>query len=152
MFTEIPFEWFMLLLRILLIFLLYFFVFQVIRVISRELRVAASRQTQTRSRWDELHGSLRVSNPGDSQLHPGETVTLDPVTVIGRNRRATVYVDSSFVSAEHTQVSWDQGYWWVTDLQSTNGTYVNSYKIDGPTALSPGDHLEIGGVTFQLVP
>ena len=38
---ELPFEWTVLLLRVVFIFLLYFFVFQVIRVISRELRVAA---------------------------------------------------------------------------------------------------------------
>lgn len=148
---ELPFEWFMLLLRILLIFLLYFFVFQVIRVISSELRAAANRQSPQPQRL-EVHGSLLVNDSGDSQLHPGEMIQLDPVTVIGRNRRATIHIDSSFVSAEHAQLAWDRERWWATDLHSTNGTYVNSYRIDGPTELEIGDHLQVGSVTFQLVP
>ena len=42
MLAPLPFEWFVLILRVLFICLLYFFIFQVIRVISRELRMAAA--------------------------------------------------------------------------------------------------------------
>lgn len=146
--TEVPFEWFVLILRVVFIFLLYFFVFQVVRVMTRELRaVAAVGQAAP-----DLRGALLVDDPGDSQLQRGDRFLLDPVTVIGRNRRANIYVDSAFVSGEHTQVSWEQGAWWVTDLHSTNGTFVNSRQVSVPTRLKTGDRIDIGGVRFQLVP
>lgn len=146
--TEVPFEWFVLILRIVFIFLLYFFVFQVIRVMSRELRAVAT----VGQSGPQPHGSLLVDRPGDSQLERGDRFQLDPVTVIGRNRRANIFVESTFVSGEHTQISWEQGNWWATDLHSTNGTFVNSRQISVPTRLNNGDRIDLGGIRFQLVP
>lgn len=150
MVTELPFEWFVLILRVVFIFLLYFFVFQVIRVISRELRSVADPGV-TENDWDVAWGSLRVDDPGKSNLYPGQILPLEPVTVIGRDRRATIPVDHSFVSAEHTQISWEDGQWWASDLRSTNGTYVNGSRISVSTALQTGDQIQVGDVTFRLL-
>lgn len=148
---ELPFEWFVLLLRIVFIFLLYFFVYQVIRVISRELRtVAAGGQGVAHA--PRVSGALVVVDPGDSQLHRGEVCALQPVTVIGRNPRATIVIDSSFVSSEHAQLTWDQDRWWVVDLRSTNGTMVNGSPIRAATGLRPGDEIQLGAIRLQLVP
>jgi hypothetical protein len=139
------------LLRIVFIFLLYFFVFQVIRVISRELRVVASQGAgviDTR----RLPGALLVADPGDSNLRRGDIYDLEPVTVIGRHPRATIVVDSSFVSSEHAQLNWEHDRWWVTDLRSTNGTLVNGAQIRVPTGLRPGDVIELGAIRLELVP
>lgn len=150
MVTELPFEWFILILRVVLIFLLYFFVFQVIRVISRELRVVADSAAAGPAR-EEAYGALRVEDPGESNLYPGQVLELEPVTVIGRDRRATIPVEHPFVSAEHTQLAWEEGQWWASDLRSTNGTYVNGTRINVGTALIPGDHVQVGDVVFVLL-
>jgi hypothetical protein len=147
-----PFEWFMLLLRIVFIFLLYFFVFQVIRVLSREMKHAAgAAQVQGRQGPAAPYGALRVEEGGESNLYPGQMLALDPVSVIGRDRKATISIDHSFVSAEHTQISWEGGQWWASDLRSTNGTYVNGSRINVSTALQPGDQIQIGDVALRLV-
>ncbi len=146
-----PFEWFVLLLRILFIFLLYFFIFQVVRVIGKELRFAAQRQSPDYGNT-EISGALLVDNAGESRLRRGQIVPLEPVSVIGRNRRATIYLDEPFTSAEHAQLSWDGGRWWLTDLHSTNGTRINGRRVEVPTRLAVGDRIEIGNVKLQLVP
>lgn len=150
MVTELPFEWFVLILRIIFICLLYFFVFQVIRVISRELRSVADPGSMASQR-DDVSGALRVEEPGKSNLYAGQIVELDPVSVIGRDRRATIVVEHSFVSAEHTQLSWEDGQWWASDLHSTNGTYVNGSRINVSTVIRPDDHIQVGDVTFRLL-
>jgi hypothetical protein len=151
--SDLPFEWFVLLLRILFIFLLYFFVFQVIRVIMRELRVAAGgRPGAAVAASDGLSGALLVTDAGESNLRRGDVFDLDPVTVIGRHPRATIVVDSSFMSSEHAQLAWQQDRWWVSDLQSTNGTFVNGTRVRAATGVRAGDTIEAGGVKFQLVP
>lgn len=148
---DLPFEWTVLLLRIVFIFLLYFFVFQVIRVISRELRVAAG-QSNRAPMERQIHGAILVAEPGDSNLNRGEVYDLEPVTVVGRHPRATIVIDSTFVSSEHLQLNWEQDRWWVTDLRSTNGTFVNGSQIRVPTGLRTGDVIELGAIRLQLVP
>lgn len=150
MLSELPFEWFVLLLRIMFVFLLYFFVYQVIRVVSRELRSAAAAGVPG---YDipPASGALIVTDPGDSDLRRGEIFDLEPVTVIGRHPRATIVIDSTFISSEHAQLTWEQDHWWLTDRRSTNGTFVNGNQIRVKTGIRPGDTIELGGVHFELV-
>ena len=152
MVSDLPFEWFVLLLRIVFIFLLYFFVYQVIRVISRELRTAASSGAAPVV-TPQVQGALMVADAGEaSNLRRGDVFDLEPVTVIGRHPRATIIVESTFMSSEHAQLAWEQDRWWVSDLRSTNGTFVNGTQIRVPTGVRMGDTIEVGGVRFQLVP
>lgn len=150
MINELPFEWFILILRILFIALLYLFVFQVIRVVSREMRAVADPHPAA-SEWNEVSGALRVEDPGKTNLYAGQVFDLEPVSVIGRDRRATIPVEHSFVSSEHSQISWEDGQWWASDLRSTNGTYVNGLRITVSTALQPGDRIQVGDVIFRLM-
>ncbi len=145
--SSIPFEWFVLLLRIVFIFLLYFFIFQVMRVLTRELRAAAEAGGP-----ETVSGTLLVEDSTNDYVRRGDAFILEPLTVIGRGRSATVRIDSSFVSGEHAQVSWSDGHWWATDLHSTNGTHVNSQLIRAPVRLNVGDRIQVGEVVFQLVP
>ena len=147
MLNDLPFDWFVLLLRITFIFLLYFFIFQVMRVLTRELRAAAET-----SGPEPLTGSLLVDESTNAYIGRGAAFVLEPVTVVGRGRSATVRIDSAFVSTEHAQISWHDGQWWATDLHSTNGTLVNEHSIDSPVRLNVGDRIQIGEVVFQLVP
>lgn len=150
MLSSLPFEWFILLLRLLFVFLLYFFVFQVIRVMLRELQVFAAGERAEPAR--DPGGSLLVKDPGDTGLRSGQRIPLEPVTVIGRHPRATIVLDDAFVSSEHVQLSWSDGRWWVTDLDSTNGTILNGRDVSVPTGLRFGDVIDIGEISLQLVP
>jgi hypothetical protein len=148
--ADLPFEWFLLILRLILIFLLYFFIFQVIRVVSRELRMMAGAQQPVYQ--PPAYGELLVIDPGQSPLAYGERFPLDPVTVIGRHPDCTIPVDARFVSSEHAQLTWDQEQWWVIDLGSTNGTLLNGRMVRGATPVRPNDVIELAGLRFQLVP
>jgi hypothetical protein len=147
---ELSFEWFLLILRLLLIFLLYFFIFQVIRVVSRELRVAAGAQQPVYQ--PPAFGELLVIDPGQSPLAAGERFLLDPVTVIGRHPDCTIPIDARFISSEHAQLTWDHDQWWVVDLGSTNGTLLNGRIVRSATQVQPNDVIELAGLRFQLVP
>ena len=43
-----------------------------------------------------------------------------------------------------------RGRWWVTDLGTTNGTFVNGARIVRPTELSAGDEVRFGQVRTRL--
>jgi FHA domain len=59
--------------------------------------------------------------------------------------------DDSQLSRRHARVSIDGGRLLIEDMGSTNGTFVNGDQIRGPTALSPGDTVQLGDSTLRLV-
>lgn len=145
---NLPFDIFILGLRIAFIVLLYLFLFQVMRVIMRDLRqVVPVDAAQPKSRY----GKLVVVDPGRSRLNPGTTYTLQAVTSLGRKPTNTITLDDDFVSTEHSLISWRDGRAWLEDVASTNGTYYNETEVNRPVALSDGDIIGIGGVRLKWV-
>ena len=64
----------------------------------------------------------------------------------GRARRLPI--DDSAVSRRHAELTPDDGVWYIRDLESQNGTYVNGVKIGERTKLRPGDQIRTGQTLF----
>ena len=59
-------------------------------------------------------------------------IVLDrPVSVFGKSSSVDVFLDNLYVSRRHFQISRKDDVFFITDLDSTNGTHVNSTKL-GP--------------------
>ena len=43
-----------------------------------------------------------------------------------------------------------QGQWWVEDLQSTNGTYLNDEPVSSPLVITSGDQVRCGQVILDI--
>jgi signal transduction histidine kinase/pSer/pThr/pTyr-binding forkhead associated (FHA) protein len=63
--------------------------------------------------------------------------------LIGRSGEALPITDST-VSRRHAEMTPDAGAWFIRDLQSQNGTYVNGEKIKDRIRLRPGDQIRVG--------
>lgn len=63
--------------------------------------------------------------------------------LIGRSSEALPLTDNT-VSRRHAELTPDDGEWWIRDLQSQNGTYVNGVQIRDRTRLRPGDQIRTG--------
>jgi pSer/pThr/pTyr-binding forkhead associated (FHA) protein len=70
--------------------------------------------------------------------------------LVGRRSGVDVELADSFVSAEHARLTQEGGRWWVTDLGTTNGTFVNGARIDRPTPLKAGDEVRFARVRARL--
>ena len=56
----------------------------------------------------------------------GDPITLlHPELIVGRNRDCDVSLRFPDVSGTHCKLTWQDGYWFVLDLNSSNGTWVN---------------------------
>ncbi len=131
------------LVRLLFLALLYLFLAAVVRILLRDLR-AAAREPGT-----EL-GRLVVVGSPEGEPPAGAVFPLDAVTTIGRDVNNTIVTDDAFASAEHAALTFRGKSWYVEDLRSTNGTYVNGSIVDGVAPVGFGDELQVGRVRFRL--
>lgn len=69
---------------------------------------------------------------------------------VGRSKACTVSFDDPQISGFHAEFTWDDGGFAVRDLGSTNGTLVNGEITKAKIGLRLGDHVQTGGVIFQL--
>lgn len=153
-FDRLEFDWFILLLRLLFVFLLYFFLYQVVRVTLRELVVLASQQSAGPGAGADARPSahLVVVDGAESDLPPGAVFPLEAVTTVGRQAGGTIAIDEPFLSAEHAEIAFDHGRWWLRDRGSTNGTYLNDVPVSVATGIRPGDIVQFGRIKLRFVP
>ncbi len=78
-------------------------------------------------------------------------VSLKLPTVIGRGKDVTLTLPHALVSRKHTEISEKDGWLFVKDLGSLNGTYVNNRRIKEAQKLPPNHLLTLGNVTFRAV-
>jgi len=130
------------LVRLLFLALLYVFLFAVVRVLLRDLRVASRGPA-------ELGRLVVVASPRGEPL-PGASFQLDAVTTIGRDVNNSIVVDDPFASADHAVLTFRGRAWYVEDLASTNGTFLNAIAVEGIAEVGFGDELQVGEVRLRL--
>jgi pSer/pThr/pTyr-binding forkhead associated (FHA) protein len=71
------------------------------------------------------------------------------ITQLGRRPESDVYLDDITVSRNHAEVTHREREFFVEDVGSLNGTYVNQERIEESTQIRHGDELQID--KFKLV-
>lgn len=147
------FDLFILVLRIAFIALVYFFLYQVGRVCVRELvtlgRITSTPDANTQPAIPDPASSLELIDAAESSYYEGTSFPLDHYTTIGRHQDNTIAIDDGFVSGSHAEVLFDQGEWWVQDLDSTNGTFINNQPVRSRARIAEGDIVQFGRVRFR---
>jgi hypothetical protein len=143
-------DWILLFLRLVFVVLLYFFLFQVVRLTTRELALLA-REDSRLPASRRATGRLVVVDLAETSLPIGAAFPLMPVTVIGRRPSCTVVLDDTFVSAEHAELEVTRQGWLLRDLGSTNGTFVNGQMVIGTTDVADDDIVQFGRVRLKLM-
>ncbi len=90
----------------------------------------------------EARGAALVIRSGGGRV--GESFVLEADRMaVGRRPDADIFLDDVTVSRDHALLVHRAGEWFLDDLGSLNGTYVNRQRIDSQR-LDDGDELQIG--------
>ena len=69
---------------------------------------------------------------------------------IGRAPDSTLVLDDDYASNAHANLTLTNGAWVVSDLGSTNGTWIDRTRITTPTPLVVGQRLKVGRTVLEL--
>jgi pSer/pThr/pTyr-binding forkhead associated (FHA) protein len=134
----------LLILRILLAVLLYGFlglaIYTMLRDLKQQGELLAAR----------LPPPLTLINMGETEVHLQHY--NQPVIILGREPDCDFPMDDQTVSAQHAKLSYHQQQWWLEDLASTNGTFLNGEVVTSPVVITHGDELRLGhlGVRIEI--
>ena len=95
--------------------------------------------------------SADLSRAWRSPRLPRMILPQRPEVMIGRSPFADFVVANQTVSSRHALLKHDGTSWVIQDAGSTNGTFLNGWRITDPMAVRPGDELTVGESTFVLV-
>jgi pSer/pThr/pTyr-binding forkhead associated (FHA) protein len=69
---------------------------------------------------------------------------------IGRGKDCDITIDNTAISRRHISISLNSGIYFVSDLGSTNGTFVNGKKISKDEPVSENDNIEFGKFALSI--
>ncbi|WP_068403205.1 FHA domain-containing protein FhaB/FipA [Kribbia dieselivorans] len=152
----------LLVLRLGVLLLLWLFVFAIVGVLRSDLygtrvvaRTAVADTGGRRRRRARPTARRATTEPSHlvvtSGSLAGTTLTLKPNgTLIGRNPECTLVLDDDFSSGRHARLFAEGSHWYVEDLGSTNGTFLGSQQVTGPTQVHIGSSIRVGRTVLEL--
>lgn len=139
--------------------LLWLFVLAALRVIRSDLQAASGLKVnlpslrpgkqKPKSRGKKVARQLVVTHGALS----GTRIALDGKPIlIGRADDSTLVLDDDYASTRHARLSLRGDDWYVEDLGSTNGTYLDRAKVTAPLRVNLGVPIRIGKTVIELRP
>ena len=143
--------------------LLWLFVFAALRVVRSDLYAASGLRAAVPGRRSPAKtGTTSKPARGTGRSSPkalivtagaleGTRIALDgrPI-MLGRADDSTLVLDDDYASTRHARISQSGDDWYVEDLGSTNGTYLDRNKVSGQTRVPPGTPIRIGKTVIEL--
>jgi pSer/pThr/pTyr-binding forkhead associated (FHA) protein len=142
-----------------LLALLYFFVFRAVRSVIVDLGARRNADAGRAARPAKPSPPPRAPKGGkpptqvvvfEADGAKPRTVKLTGSTDIGRADRCAIRLDDTYVSQVHARLYGDAGSWYVEDLGSTNGTFLNDHKVDRALEVHAGDVVKVGKTVLEL--
>jgi pSer/pThr/pTyr-binding forkhead associated (FHA) protein len=143
-------------LKYVFLIVLYIFVARVLRAVMIELRPAPAA-TATRGVSSSAKPAARRAKRAPKRAvvvegasTSGKNFDLGQELTIGRADKCHVILDDTYVSQVHARVFSRGEAYFIEDLGSTNGTYLNRKRVGGATELQRGDRVKIGKTVLEM--
>lgn len=135
--------------------LLWLFVLAALRVVRSDLYAASGMRVSVPAL--RRGGGKKPKSRSASQLvvtHgalAGTRISLDgrPI-LLGRADDSTLVLDDDYASTRHARLSLRENDWYLEDLGSTNGTYLDRAKVTAPLRVPLGAPIRIGRTVIEL--
>lgn len=131
--------------RYLFILLIYLFMFGIIRMIYLDIK-GIRRRSSMGSTYLKL-----INRRDELPFKVEESYSIPSSVSIGRSNKNDIIIKDPFISKNHAIIEKKHNEYYIEDLNSSNGTFVNNEQIFNPIRLQHGDTITIGQVSFIFV-
>ncbi|KAB3539722.1 FHA domain-containing protein [Alkaliphilus pronyensis] len=133
--------------RYVFIALIYYFIYSIIKLIYLDIQAI---NKQGKRNIDNPY--LKLINRKDRlDFNVHEFYDLGEVTTIGRGNKSDIQLADKYISTNHAKITLDEGSYFIEDVGSVNGTYLNNTQIEDVVELKEGDRIGLGQVEFIFV-
>ena len=145
-------------LKLAFLVLLYLFIWRIVRSAARDLRLPQESMILAPSQVAGLVPSPQAHEIGrlvvvtSPELELGSELALDthPLTIGRAANNDVPLATDEYASGRHARIEPRRDGVWISDVGSTNGTYVNGVRLTAPRKLSPGDIVRIGETDLRF--
>lgn len=135
---------------IVFIIILYSIIYYALKIMYKDVKGGGRRKAPT-ANGKKAHG-LEVMATGNSEvLKIGSVIPVRSTINIGRKEDNSICLNDQFVSSYHAKLYVRNNDFYLEDLDSTNGTYVNASKITGRIKLKVEDEIKLGSTIFKVI-
>ncbi len=154
--------------------IIYLFIFSVIALIYMDIKKAnrgereledyeSEDDTETEEDFEEVKTlkyvppSARLKTVKSKESIESKMKSVYKISekgaIIGRGKSCDISISDMYLSVEHFQIWYDDGEWFVADMGSKNGTFLNEIRLKKVKPIHDGDELLFGGlrVIFEVV-
>lgn len=132
-----------LILRLILAVALYAFLGWALWTLLQELKQQGDKLAGQRKPAITLHVKSEQGNESVRRF-------LQPEVMIGRDPNCDLSMMDEALSAHHARLAHHHGQWWLEDLNSTNGTFLNREKLTTAAVVITGDKFKCGNTVFDI--
>ena len=131
--------------KYIFVFIIYSFILHIVRMIYLDI--------ESLPKQDVISGAfLRLINRKETLDYKIEDYyPVDHSLSVGRHRKNDIVLKDHFISKEHARIIKEGDQFYLEDLHSANGTYLNGYRVDEVIPIHDKDIVSFGDAEFLFV-
>ncbi len=132
--------------KYIFIIIIYLFIFSIIRLIYLDIKGISPASINDNSTY------LKLINRKDTlPFKVKEYYPLGGEVYLGRGNDNEIVIKDPYISKKHLRIVKDEDNYFLEDLASANGTYVNGQRLMDVVKLKNGDRISVGQIEFLFV-
>ncbi len=131
------------LLKYVFVFIVLYFVYLIVKLIFLDIKTVYQDAGVKKSALKPI-----VPDGSDNEY---EVFDLEDFVSIGRDFDNDLILDDTLVSRRHAIIIWKNDGYYLEDMKSSNGSFINDQKINEPIKLEDGDILTFGSTQYSFI-
>ncbi len=131
--------------KYIFIIIIYLFIFSIIRLIYLDIRGMNGISK------DEKAYLKLINKKHSLPFKIEEYYSINKSISLGRRGDNDIIIKDPYISKQHFQIIEDEDEYYLEDLNSVNGTYLNGDRIIDIIRLKDGDIIKVGQIEFLFV-
>lgn len=132
---------------IIFIVILYSIIYYALRIMNNDIKGGKKK----RSLVQKAHGLEILEISTESEIKKGSIIPVNTTITLGRKEDNSIVLSDQFVSSYHAKIYVKNNEFYLEDLASTNGTYINDEQISGRVRLKINDVIRLGSTVFKVI-